>query len=422
MNILRAVKGMNDLFIEELSTWQKIEKTTHEIFMAYGFGEIRTPILEDLSLFVRGVGEGTDIVEKEMYTLEDRDGKLLCLRPENTAGVVRALVENNKLAGEAEVKAYYMGPMFRRERPQRGRLRQFYQIGAESFGVSEPSVDVEVIAMLHDLLRALGLKNLTLAINTLGLPEERQGYVRALFEFFSSHVEELCEDCQRRLHKNTMRILDCKKPGCSALAQKAPPIVDYLSDASREHFYEVQAGLTQLSIPFVVVPRLVRGLDYYTRTVFEMLAESGLGSQNAVAAGGRYDGLVKNLGGDDVPGFGFAAGIERIVLMLEEQGATEKVRSPEIVLVYADAEGKKQAQTLVHALRQKRIAADFDHKGRSLKAQMRRADRLNAKTVMVLGSREVAEQAAQLKRLSSGQTEPVKLDVSDIARALSQGE
>lgn len=422
MTQLRAVKGMNDLFTEELSTWQWVEKATHDIFSTYGFGEIRTPILEDLALFVRGVGEGTDIVDKEMYALEDRDGKMLCLRPENTAGVARALIENNKLAGEAEVKAYYIGPMFRRERPQRGRLRQFYQIGAEYFGVSQPSVDVEVIAMLHDLLSALGLKNLTLAINTLGLPEEREGYVKALHQYFSDHLDALCEDCKRRLQKNTLRILDCKQPACSALAAKAPPILDFLSDDSKSHFNDVQEGLKRLSIPFVVTPRLVRGLDYYTRTVFEMLAETGLGSQNAVAAGGRYDGLVKNLGGGDVPGFGFAAGIERIVLLLEEMGAKAKMPSPQVVLVYADDLGKQKAFELVYALRRERIRADLDHKSRSLKAQMRRADRLGAKAVMVLGSREVEEEEAQLKRLSTGQTESVRLEAGQIAKALVSGE
>ncbi len=418
MTILRAVKGMNDLFCPELNIWQKVEKTTAEIFSAYGFQEIRTPILEELSLFVRSVGEETDIVGKEMYVLKDRDEKLLSLRPEGTAGVVRAVIENNKVGLDGEMKSFYIGPMFRRERPQKGRLRQFHQIGAEFLGVSEPTVDVEVIAMLHDLLSALGLQNLRLILNTLGQPEERVDYAKALYDYFVLHADNICSDCQRRLQKNTLRILDCKQPHCIKIAEEAPLIQAFLSEESLSHFDEVQAGLSRLAIPYEVSPRLVRGLDYYNRTVFEMVASLGLGSQNAVAAGGRYDGLVKKLGGRDVPAFGFAAGIERIVLLLAEQVDAAPANLLDVVLIYADSVGKEKAFELLYDLRRKNMKADLDHKGRSVKAQMRRADRLGSKTVIVLGEKEVQEQRGQLKLLSTGETLSVSLLGSAIEEAL----
>ncbi len=418
MTVLRAVKGMNDLFCPELKIWQKIEKTTVEIFSAYGFQEIRTPILEELSLYARGVGEDSDIVAKEMYAFRDLDGKMLSLRPEGTAGVVRAIIENSKVGLDGELKSFYIGPMFRRERPQKGRLRQFHQIGAEFFGVAEASVDVEVIAMLHDLMGALGLQDLKLILNTLGQPEERVDYLKALYDYFVLHSDNICSDCQRRLEKNTLRILDCKQPRCIEISESAPLILGFLSEESLTHFDEVLAGLNRLSIPFEVSPRLVRGLDYYNRTVFEMVASSGLGAQNAVAAGGRYDGLVKKLGGSDVPAFGFAAGIERIVLLLGEQAAAVQENPLDVVLIYADSVGKEKAFELLYNLRRKKIKADLDHKGRSVKAQMRRADRLGSKTVMVLGEKEVAEQRGQLKLLSTGETLSVSLLASAIEEAL----
>ena len=418
MSILRAVKGMNDLFCPELNIWQKIEKTAAEIFSAYGFQEIRTPILEELSLYVRGVGEESDIVAKEMYALKDRDEKMLSLRPEGTAGVVRAVIENSKVGLDGELKSFYVGPMFRRERPQKGRLRQFHQIGVEFFGVAEASVDVEVIAMLHDFLAALGLQDLKLILNTLGQPEERVDYLKALYDYFVFHSDNICSDCQRRLQKNTLRILDCKQPQCVKISEDAPLILAFLSEESLEHFNEVQAGLTRLSIPYEVSPRLVRGLDYYNRTVFEIVASSGLGAQNAVAAGGRYDGLVKKLGGSDVPAFGFAAGIERIVLLLIEQSGAAQAIPLDVVLVYADSIGKEKAFELLYQLRRKNIKADLDHKSRSVKAQMRRADRLGSKTVLVIGEKEVQEQSGQLKLLSTGETLSVSLVCSAIEEAL----
>jgi histidyl-tRNA synthetase len=418
MSNLRAVKGMNDLFCPELNMWKRIEKTTSEIFSAYGFQEIRTPILEEFSLYTRGVGEESDIVSKEMYVLRDRDEKILSLRPEGTAGVVRAVIENSKVNLDGELKYFYIGPMFRRERPQKGRLRQFHQIGAEFFGVAEASVDIEVIAMLHDLLNALGLQNLKLILNTLGQAEERRNYIESLHDYFVLHSDCVCSDCQRRLEKNTLRILDCKQPKCIQISEDAPLIWGFLSKESLTHFDEVQAGLTRLLIPYDVSPRLVRGLDYYNRTVFEMVANSGLGSQNAIAAGGRYDGLVKKLGGSNVPAFGFAAGIERIALLLMEKVGVDVVAPLDVVLVYADNIGKEKAFEFLYQLRRKNIKADLDHKGRSVKAQMRRADRLGSKTVLVLGQKEVQEQRAQLKLLTTGETLSVSLIGSVIEEIL----
>lgn len=408
MSNLRAVKGMNDIFYPEILLWQKIEKLTAEIFSAYGFQEIRTPILESLNLFVRGVGEATDIVEKEMYVFPDRDETNLALRPEGTAGVVRALIQNQGLNADSEIKYYYIGPMFRRERPQKGRLRQFHQIGAEFFGIKEASCDVEVIAMIYDLLTSLGIENLSLAINSLGNADERARFVNELYKFLSDAKLTLCSDCQRRLEKNTLRILDCKNPSCVALVEKAPSIVNFLDPDTANHFNQVKEGLVNLKIPFVVQPKLVRGLDYYTKTVFEISAITGLGSQNAVAAGGRFDGLVKNLGGPEIPAFGFSAGIERIILLLKNNAVSDSSEL-DIMLVTADEAGRDKAYALLYELRSLRIKTDIDHRNRSIKAQMRRANRLNSKAILVLGSKEVSENKAEIKWLSTGETVLVDL-------------
>ncbi len=418
MEILRAVKGMNDLYENELVTWRHIEKFTRETCEVFGYKEIRTPILEDLSLFVRGVGEGTDIVEKEMYTLNDRDGKMLCLRPENTAGVVRAMIEHHRFAPDTENKVYYIGPLFRRERPQRGRLRQFSQLGVEAFGSASPNVDVEVITLFCDLMTKLGLSGLQLELNTLGEAHERADYVAALRSYFHQHEANLCADCHVRLHKNTLRILDCKKPSCIALTDEAPVIVDYLQDASRVHFAAVCDGLSRMNIPFVLKPRLVRGLDYYTRTVFELTATSGLGAQNTVGGGGRYDGLVQSLGGPSTPAFGFAAGVERIVLLMEDAALIQSERKPQLVIVGADQAGQERMHVLARELRQLGVFVEVDHFMRSLKAQMRRADRLMAQAVLVLGEREIISNQGQIKNMQSKAIVDTELSVDAIAQAL----
>jgi histidyl-tRNA synthetase len=400
---------MNDLFSKDLQIRRLVSSKAIHIFENYGFSEIQTPILEELSLFVRSVGENTDIVSKEMYTLEDRDGTKICMRPENTAGTLRALIENNLISADQEAKVFYIGSMFRRERPQKGRLREFTQIGAEFLGSQAPSVDIEFLAMIHDWLSSLPIGKIKLVINSLGEPAERQDYLKALRAYFEPLKDKLCVDCQRRLTQNTLRLLDCKNPTCGALVEKSPSILDSLGAESKQHFLDVQSGLKKLGVAFEVSHKLVRGLDYYTRTVFEFIAESGLGAQNTVAGGGRYDGLSKELGGPDVPGIGMAAGLERLVILMEESGFISEPKRPDLCLVAADPIGRQKALELLIALRRKDLFVEFDHKERSVKSQMRRADRLRSKEVLVLGSQEVESGKALIKSLDSGETREVRL-------------
>ena len=418
MSNIRAIKGMNDLFEEDLIWWRKITSTAEQIFQAYGYGEIRTPVLEEAQLFIRGVGETTDIVEKEMYLFEDRDKKMVCLRPENTAGVVRALLQHGKIRPDMDERVYYFGQMFRRERPQKGRYRQFHQLGVEAFGVAEPSADVETMAMLHSFLTELGMKGVNLILNSLGEGAERQKYTLALKNYFMSHQSSLCEDCQRRLEKNVLRILDCKAENCKGLGDEAPTAIGYLDDASKQHFDAVENGLQRLNIPYTVSHRLVRGLDYYTRTVFEAMAETGLGAQNTVIAGGRYDGLVGQFGGKPTPAVGFAGGIERLVLLLKEGAGDLKMACPDLVLVGADDIGREKATELAFFLRAKGIFVEVDHKMRSVKAQMRRANRMEARYTMVLGDSEIRKNQADLKNLENGNVQEVELEAANVAACL----
>ena len=403
------MKGMNDLFSKELQARRWIIQKALQAFESYGFSQVQTPVLEELSLFVRSVGKTTDIVSKEMYALEDRDGTPICMRPENTAGTVRALLEHHKLTQEQECKVFYVGPMFRRERPQKGRLREFTQVGAEFFGTDAPTADVELLSMLHQWLLSLPIGKIKLLINSLGQPQERAEYLKALRTYFEPLRDQLCSDCQRRLETNTLRLLDCKNKTCSKLADESPSILDFLQEESKQHFEAVKNGLTQLGIEFEITKKLVRGLDYYTRTVFEFIAESGLGAQNTVAAGGRYDNLVEELGGPSVPATGFAAGIERLVILAEENGLSLDEKRPDLVLVYADDTGREKLPAIAHQLRQKNIWVDFEHRKKSVKAQMRRADRMKAKEVLVLGTREIENDEGQLKALDTGDTRFVQV-------------
>lgn len=398
------MKGMNDLFAPDLQVRRWILAQAIPIFENYGFSEIQTPILEELSLFVRGVGKNTDIVSKEMYVLEDRDGTEICMRPENTAGALRALIEHNLISTEQEAKIFYVGPMFRRERPQKGRLREFTQIGAEFLGSSSHTADVEFIAMIHDWLSALPIGKIKLLINSLGQSNERSNYLKVLEAYFEPLQSTLCPDCQRRFNKNILRLLDCKNKTCSQLASLAPSILDYLSTESKTHFDQVQANLTKLGIEFQVSHQLVRGLDYYTRTVFEFVSDSGLGAQNTIAGGGRYDRLSQELGGPDVPGLGVAAGLERLVLLMMENGFRLDSRRPDLSVIYADPIGRQKAFELLFQLRRQGLWVDFEHRERSVKSQMRRADKLGSKEVLVLGAQEVESGQATLKALDSGKT------------------
>jgi histidyl-tRNA synthetase len=418
---LSRITGMDDLFEADLSGWRHLEQIARETFQAFGFGEIRTPILEETALFVRGVGEGTDIVSKEMFTFDDRGDKdgaavNVVLRPENTAGVVRAMLEHGKLFADAFEQVYYIGPMFRRERPQAGRRRQFHQLGCEAFGTAEPGMDVTVIALVHALLTRLGLaSSTTLHLNTLGDAADRVAFTAALVEYFQAHEMRLSDDSRRRLRENPLRILDSKDPGDRELVAQAPKPLQHLGSQARRHFDDVKAGLDRLGIAYVVDDALVRGLDYYTRTVFEFVGEVGLGSQSTVAAGGRYDGLVETLGGRPTPAVGFAGGIERLILMMRAVGSLPAPSRPSLYLIGADDVGRARVEQLAQALRLQGIAVATDVRARSVKAQMKAADRLDARCSAVVGAGELASGLVKVKTMATGDVTEVSLEAAALA-------
>lgn len=395
MVIARSVRGMNDLFEDDLKKFRTIEQALQKIFTSFGYQEIRTPILEDLALFKRSVGETTDIVEKEMFLVVDGE-HTYCLRPENTAPVVRALIERG-INEDSQEKLYYIGPMFRKERPQKGRLRQFHQFGIELFGITEPSADIEIMVMVHHLLEVLGIKGVALKLNTLGTHDERMMFRTKLTDFLNGKIDELCQDCKRRLATNPLRVLDCKNPICHQTALDAPKIIDGLGDDSRTHFDQVQAGLSDQGVPYELDHYLVRGLDYYNKTVFEFVAHAGLGAQNTIAGGGRYDGLLATLGNKvDLPAIGCAGGIERIAMLIDQP---QESSNTQLCLVGADDEGHRAAMNLAFNLRKFGISADFSLSKKSVKAQMRRADRIGAQFVVILGQQEIANNRIIFKSL-----------------------
>jgi histidyl-tRNA synthetase len=406
---ISSIKGFSDVFPEEVEAWQRAEAEARRVFSVYNFAEIRIPILEKTELFSRSIGATTDIVEKEMYTFsdQDEDGARLTLRPEGTAGVVRAYVESEMYKIEPVRKLYYMGPMFRRERPQKGRLRQFHQIGAEGLGRGDPFIDAEILLLLHDLFMSLGLTEPALQINSLGDAECRPSYRARLLEFLRQKEADLCANCRRRIERNPLRALDCKEPGCIAATADAPWILDSLCAACREHFSTVQRLLTDTGVSYSLNPRMVRGLDYYCRTTFEWTS-SQLGSQSAVAAGGRYDGLVQELGGPAIPGVGFALGVERLVLLLRAQQAPE-ASGVGLFIVWLGARGRDWAFPLAHRLRQKNLNVELEGETRSLKSQMRRADKLKARSVIIVGDDELDKGKAILRNMANKQQEEISL-------------
>jgi histidyl-tRNA synthetase len=383
-----SVKGFHDVLPGESGRWAELEATARTVFGQYNFHEIRLPIVERAELFRRSVGETTDIVEKEMYAFEDRDGTPLTLRPEGTASAVRAYVEHAMHAAEPVAKLFYFGPMFRRERPQKGRLRQFSQIGAELIGRDDPAADAEVLRLLYDLLADFGVTGAEVLINSLGCRDCRPGYREALVAWGRAHAAELCGDCQRRLETNPLRLLDCKQPGCAALRDSAPKMIDHLCDACRTHFDRVRALLAAADLHPRLAPYMVRGLDYYCRTAFEVTA-GGLGSQNALGGGGRYDGLVKGLGGPDVAGVGFALGVERLAIVLGADVAAAAA-APEFVIAPLGIAAEAPAALLAHRLRRAGVRVEVEPGERSLKSQMRHAGKLGARYVILLGEDELA--------------------------------
>jgi histidyl-tRNA synthetase len=406
---INSIKGFSDVFPEEVETWQRAEVEARRVFSLYNFAEIRIPMIEKTELFSRTIGAATDIVEKEMYTFadQDEDGTLLTLRPEGTAGVVRAYVEFEMYKVEPMRKLYYMGAMFRRERPQKGRLRQFHQIGAEALGRGDPFIDAEILLLLHDFFASLGLSEPSLQINSLGDAECRPAYRARLLDFLRQKEADLCPNCRRRIERNPLRALDCKEPGCVAATANAPSILDALCAACREHFSSVQGLLRDTGVMFSLNPRMVRGLDYYCRTTFEWISHQ-LGAQSAVAAGGRYDGLVQQLGGPAIPGVGFALGVERLVLLLRAQ-QTPEARGVGLFVAWLGARGRDWAFPLVHRLRQKGLQVELEGEARSLKSQMRRADKLKARSVLIIGDDELNNGKAILRDMASKQQEEISL-------------
>lgn len=413
---ITSIKGFADILPEEVGAWQRVEAAARRVFDAYHFAEIRIPIVEKTELFSRSIGETTDIVEKEMYTFEDRDSRSneasdttkLTLRPEGTAGVVRAYVEAEMYKVEPVRKLYYMGPMFRRERPQKGRMRQFHQIGAEALGRSDPFIDAEILLLLNDFFAAVGLTELTLQINSLGDSECRPQYREKLLAFLKAREESLCANCRRRIDRNPLRALDCKEPGCIAATQDAPSILDSLCVNCREHFATVQRLLRETNVEYSLNPRMVRGLDYYCRTTFEWTTAQ-LGSQSAVAAGGRYDGLVEQLGGPAIPGVGFAMGVERLTMLLKMQESAPTA-GPDLYIVWVGEKARDWAFPLVHRLRKKNIAVELEGEARSVKSQMRRADKFKALSVLIVGDDELAQGKAVLRDMASKHQDEISLD------------
>jgi histidyl-tRNA synthetase len=413
---ITAIKGFSDILPGEVEIWQAVETKAREIFRAYNFSEIRIPILEKTELFSRSIGETTDIVEKEMYTFEDRDSRSaegtettrLTLRPEGTAGVVRAYVESEMYKTEPVRKLYYMGPMFRRERPQKGRTRQFHQIGAEALGRSDPFIDAEILLLLSDFFSALGLTEPSLQINSLGDSECRPKYRETLLAFLKQRQDSLCDNCRRRIERNPLRALDCKEPGCIQTTKDAPSILDSLCANCQEHFKTVQRLLRETNVQFTLNPRMVRGLDYYCRTTFEWTTTQ-LGAQGAVAAGGRYDGLVQELGGPAIAGIGFALGVERLTMLLSMQ-ETSAASGPSCYVAWVGEKARDWAFPLVHLLRQKGLSVEMEGESRSLKSQMRRADKLKAVSVLIVGDDELAKGKAVWRNMASKQQEDISLD------------
>ena len=405
---LTAIKGFSDILPGDVETWQVVEEKARQIFWLYNFSEIRIPILEKTELFSRSLGETTDIVEKEMYTFADQDaqGSLLTLRPEGTAGVVRAYVEAEMYKTEPVRKLYYLGPMFRRERPQKGRMRQFHQIGAEALGRGDPLIDAEILLLLREFFSNLGLEEITLQLNSLGDAQCRPRYREKLLAFLKQKADSLCANCRRRMERNPLRVLDCKEPGCIEATKEAPSILESLCAECGEHFDAVQRLLAETKVAYVLNPRLVRGLDYYCRTTFEWTSNQ-LGSQNAVGAGGRYDGLVQELGGPAIPGVGFAMGVERLTLLLREKHASEPA-VPSLYIVWIGTQARNWAFPLVHRLRRKGIVAEMEGDAKSLKSQMRRADKLKANAVLIVGDDELQKGRAVLRDMASKQQKEIE--------------
>jgi len=405
--MIKAVRGVRDILPSETRRWQRVEAAARRVFEAYGYSEIRVPLFERTELFTRGIGNETDIVKKEMYTFEDRGGDSLTLRPEATASVLRAYIEHGFHVEPKPVRLYTMGPMFRYERPQAGRYRQFHQANVEALGETHPALDAEVIAMLMDFFGALGLADrLELHVNSIGDAETRPAYVARLVEYLGPRRAELCAECRARLERNPLRVLDCKNAGCQPLIEKAPSILDSLPPEAAQHFDTVRRSLDALGVAHVVDPRLVRGLDYYVRTTFEVLTKE-LGAQNAVAGGGRYDGLIEQLDGPADPGIGFAIGLERVVLLL---GDDARSAAPLALLIPLGEAALGALLPVARTMRQAGVAVEIGYGNRKLQKELERANRLAARYAVIVGDTELASGQAIVRDMQSREQRPVMLD------------
>ena len=410
--MIRGIKGIKDITPDQMPKWSVVEQTAHALARSFGFHEIRIPVFEKTELYVHSIGGTTDIVEKEMYTFPDKDGTSLTLRPEGTAGVVRAFIERGLKTYQSSRKLYYIGPMFRHERPQAGRLRQFHQFGVEFVGSAEPSADVEVITLLWRYFSSLHLPGLSLELNSLGVLTDRQAYKTELVAFLKTKGDLLCENCRRRLDANALRALDCKVPHCRQATKDAPYLTDFLSQSSKDHFDRVLQGLQTLAVPYSINPRLVRGLDYYSMTTFEVSC-SALGAQNAIGAGGRYDGLFETLGGVPTPAVGFAIGLDRVILALPE--STLPAPDPWAFIASFGEKGRPAGLSLLDSLRSKQVKADTDYNASTLKTLLRSADRLGAPYVVILGDDEVTNNQVILRNMATKEQEIHPLDTASSA-------
>ena len=408
--INRAVKGTNDILPDQSRKWQFVEGKMLETAELFGFKEIRVPVFEHTEVFKRSVGDTTDVVQKEMYTFEDKGGRSITLRPELTAGVIRSAIEKGIINGALPQKLCYIGGCYRYEKPQAGRLREFHQFGVECVGAAAPNADAEVISLAKAVLENIGIKDISLEINSIGCPECRKEYHKALKEYFSANAETLCDTCKERLDRNPMRILDCKSPICREVAANAPVVIDYLCDDCKEHFEKVKANLSAMNISFTVNPKIVRGLDYYTRTVFEFVS-GDIGAQSTVCGGGRYDGLIKQMGGQETPSLGFAMGIERLMMVLEAQKAELPEDSTcDLFIATLGDKATLKASALCRELRDEGYKVQTDICGRGLKAQMKYANKIGAKFTLVLGDNEVESGKATLKKMSDSSEREISLN------------
>lgn len=417
---IKAPKGTHDVTPQEAALWQYIEDTARDICKEYGYGEIRLPVFEHTELFQRGVGDTTDVVQKEMYTFNDKGGRSITLRPEGTAGVVRAYLENNLYANAQPTKLFYLLSCYRYEKPQAGRLREFHQFGVECFGARGPAVDAEIISVAHELFQRLGLSDIALHINSIGCPKCRAEYNRKLQAYFEKRKDELCETCRDRLYKNTLRILDCKSPVCQEIAKDAPLVIENLCEECEEHFEKLQEYLKIMNIEYQIDPYIVRGLDYYTKTVFEFVSNQ-IGAQGTVCGGGRYDGLVEELDGAPTPGIGFALGLERLILLLHNVGITKEPEPLDLFLVSLGEKADLYVQKFVYDLRKSGVSCDRDYLSRSFKAQMKYANKIGCNYIIVIGDDEITQDTGKLKNMATSEETEIRLsDIRSIAERIKQ--